>query len=452
MATQQESFDDMLQRILAESGQLTSDFGASEPVDPIRAERLAFEASQNPVAPVASLPPRDVRAERLASEGVTQPQQSQFPTTQSLQADVSNIKNLAAQQDAALQAQQLAALQTPNQRFLNEGQTFMDAFKNPGAGQRQFAIKAGLSLLSSGGTQDLSQRIGHALGAGVQGMQAEREKVLSKEQQLSKLKLASLKSKRDAAIQNFGFNRQLTGEARAESGEARAESGEVRAEEGNVRAEEANERAKRKLAIQERGLIFEDQDRALKQDKENLLKSRNNLSVEQYNKNSRILTARDAVISAQQKGITNEMINAMRQARALAEEQGIPANQMSPALKGFMEQQLGKATVPNELYNPAFIKQLELASNELYSATGERDFNSRSFADIYTGQSSDYKTDASGNVIEDSQGKPIPAVTELVTKEQIDAVAVVYRKQDPSLSMSEARNIAAEMLRNRTKP
>ena len=229
MATQQESFDDMLQRILAESGQLTSDFGASEPADPIRAERLADEASLNPQA--TAQPVRDVRAERLASEGVTQPQQSQFPTTQSLQADVSNIKNLAAQQDAALQAQQLAALQTPNQRFLNKGQTFMDAFKNPGAGQRQFAIKAGLSLLSSGGTQDLSQRIGHALGAGVQGMQAEREKVLSKEQQLSKLKLASLKSKRDAAIQNFGFNRQLTGEARAESGEARAESGEVRAEE-----------------------------------------------------------------------------------------------------------------------------------------------------------------------------------------------------------------------------
>ena len=220
----------------------------------------------------------------------------------------------------------------------------------------------------------------------------------------------------------------------------------------NVRAGEANERAKRKLAIQERGLIFEDQDRALKQDKENLLKSRDNLSVEQYNKNSRILTAREAVISAQQKGITNEMINAMRQARALAEEQGITGKGLSPALKGFMEQQLGKATVPNELYNPAFIKQLELASNELYSATGERDFNSRSFADIYTGQSPDYKTDASGNVITDAKGKPIPAVTELVTKEQIDAVAAVYRKQDPSLSMSEARNIAAEMLRNRTKP
>jgi len=411
----------------------------------VRAERLAFEESQNPVVPVASLPPRNVREERLASEGVTQPQPNQMPTAQSLQADVNNIKSLAAQQDAALQAQQLAALQAPNQRFLNKGQTFMDAFKNPGAGQRQFAIKAGLSLLSSGGTRDLSQRIGHALGAGVQGMQAEREKALSKEQQLSKLKLASLKSKRDAAIQNFGFNRQLTGEARAESGE-------VRAEEGSVIAGQANERAKRKLAIQERGLTFEDQDRALKQDKENQLKSRNNLSIEQYNKNSRILTARDAVISAQRNGITNEMINAMRQARTLAAEQGVPEGEVPSYLKSMMERQLGKATVPNELYNAPFIKQLELASNELYSATGERDFNSRSFADIYTGQSPDYKTDASGNVIEDSQGKPIPAVTELVTKEQIDAVAVAYRKQNPSLSMSEARNIATEMLRNRTKP
>ena len=395
----------------------------------VRAERLAFEAPQNPVA----------------SEGFTQPQPSQIPTTQSLQADVNNIKSLADQQNAALQEQQLAALQTPNQRFLNKGQTFMDAFKNPGAGQRQFAIKAGLSLLSSGGTRDLSQRIGHALGAGVQGMQAQREKALSKEQQLSKLKLSSLKSKRDAAIQNFGFNRQLTGEERAESGE-------VRADESSVRAGEANVRAERKLAIQERSLTFKDQDRALKQDKENQLKSRNNLSVEQYNKNSRILTARDAVISAQRNGLTNEMINAMRQARTLAEEQGVPEGEVSSYLKSMVEQQLGKATVPNKFYNAPFIKQLELASNEIYSATGERDFNSRSFADIYTGQSPDYKTDASGNAIEDSQGKPIPAVTELVTKEQIDAVAVAYRKQDPSLSMSEARNIAAEMLRNRTKP
>ena len=443
MATQQESFDDMLQRILAESGQLTSDFGASEPVDPIKAERLAYEASLNPQA--AAQPVRDVRAERLASERVTQPQPNQMPTTQSLQADVNNIKSLADQQNAALQEQQLAALQTPNQRFLNKDQTFMESLKNPGAGQRQFYINAGLDLLSSGSTQDLSQRIGHALGAGVQGMQAQREKALSKEQQLSKLKLSSLKSKRDAAIQNFGFNRQLTGEVRAENTEVRAEAGNVRAEEGNVRAVRNQE-------IKEQALVFEDQDRALRQDKENQLKSRSNLSIEQYNNNSRILTARDAVISAQRNGITNEMINAMRQSRILAEEQGITGESLSPALKDMLEGILGKATIPNELYNPAFIKQLELASSELYSATGERDFNSRSFADIYTGQSPDYKTDASGNAIEDSQGKPIPAVTELVTKEQIDAVAVVYRKQDPSLSMSEARNIAAEMLRNRTKP
>tara|TARA_R110002153_G_scaffold259273_1_gene418904 strand:+ start:159 stop:1388 length:1230 start_codon:yes stop_codon:yes gene_type:complete len=395
----------------------------------VRAERLASEASQNPVA----------------SEGVTQPQPNQMPTVQSLQADVNNIKSLADQQNAALQAQQLAALQTPNQRFLNKDQTFMDALKNPGAGQRQFYLNAGLDLLSSGGTKDLSQRIGHALGAGVQGMQAQREKALSKEQQLSKLKLSSLKSKRDTAIQNFGFNRQLTGEVRAENTEVRAEAGNVRAEAGDVRADRNQE-------IKEQALVFEEQDRALKQDKESQSRSRNNLSIEQYNTNSRILTARDAVISAQRNGITNEMINAMRQSRALAQEQGIPDEELSPALRAMMEGMFGKATIPNELYNPGFIKQLELASSELYSATGERDFNSRSFADIYTGQSPDYKTDASGNAIEDSQGKPIPAVTELVTKEQIDAVAVAYRKQDPSLSMSEARNIAAEMLRNRTKP
>ena len=218
MATQQESFDDMLQRILAESGQLTSDFGASEPVDPIRAERLAYEASLNPQA--AAQPVRDVRAERLADEASQAAPANRFATPvapeqpapgsrDALLAQQEQLRQNAIAQQEAFQTSTEAITQRPRQRFLNEGQGFMDAFKNPGAGQRQFAINAGLALLSSGGTQDLSQRIGHALGAGVQGMQQARQGELDVASRLAQAEQAKLGLEEKGLTREVGFTKTL---------------------------------------------------------------------------------------------------------------------------------------------------------------------------------------------------------------------------------------------------
>ena len=241
MATQQESFDDMLQRILAESGQLTSDFGASEPVDPIRAERLAYEASLNPQA--AAQPVRDVRTERLASEASQAAPANRFATPvapeqpapgsrDALLAQQEQLRQNAIAQQEAFQTSTEAITQRPRQRFLNEGQGFMDAFKNPGAGQRQFAINAGLALLSSGGTQDLSQRIGHALGAGVQGMQQARQGELDVASRLAQAEQAKLGLEEKGLTREVGFTKTLmdldTSTAEAATAATKAEADLVR--------------------------------------------------------------------------------------------------------------------------------------------------------------------------------------------------------------------------------
>jgi hypothetical protein len=137
MATQEElEFQALLNQAMAGAGQAPSDMPV-QAVDPVRAERLAFEASQ--AAPVASVaPPASVAP-------VAAPSAEQIMLAQQ---DAIRQNALAQRTQAAETAKTIA--QRPRQRFLREGEGFMDAFKNPGAGQRQFAINAGLSLLSSG--------------------------------------------------------------------------------------------------------------------------------------------------------------------------------------------------------------------------------------------------------------------------------------------------------------
>jgi len=158
----------------------------------VRAERLASEASQGApsVAPVV-------------------PQQPALGSREALIAQQAQLRQNALAQQEALQASTEAITKRPRQRFLNEGQGFMDAFKNPGAGQRQFAINAGLSLLSSGGTQDLSQRIGHALGTGVQGMQAARQGEIDVASQAAKAQQAALGLEATNLNTELGFTKDL---------------------------------------------------------------------------------------------------------------------------------------------------------------------------------------------------------------------------------------------------
>ena len=177
----------------------------------VRAERLASEASQ--AAPVASIaPPASVAP-------VAAPSAEQIMLAQQ---DAIRQNSLAQRTQAAETAKSIA--QRPRQRFLNEGQGFMDAFKNPGAGQRQFAINAGLSLLSSGGTQDLSQRIGHALGAGVQGMQAARQGELDVASKAAQAKQAALASEGEGLVQEGAFSRDINSLRESQVQQARNEA------------------------------------------------------------------------------------------------------------------------------------------------------------------------------------------------------------------------------------
>jgi len=164
----------------------------------VRAERLAFEASQGaPVAP----------ANRFAAP--VAPEQPAPGSRDALLAQQDQLRQNAIAQQEAYQKSTEAITQRPRQRFLNEGQSFMDAFKNPGAGHRQFAINAGLSLLSSGGTQDLSQRLGHALGAGVQGMQQARQGELDVASRLAQAEQAKLGLEEKGLTREVGFTKTL---------------------------------------------------------------------------------------------------------------------------------------------------------------------------------------------------------------------------------------------------
>ena len=193
MAIQDEDFQKRLNEALGMFGQAPADMPV-QTVDPVRAERLASEASQG--APVASIaPPASVAP-------------NNDPRLQAMIANQNALReNLLAQQAQAAKTAE-AVGKRPNQRFLKEGQGFMDAFKNPGEGQRAFAIKAGLSLLSSGGTQDLSQRIGHALGAGAQGMQGARQAEIDSAAKVAQAQQARLTGEAGIIKQDMSFDDQ----------------------------------------------------------------------------------------------------------------------------------------------------------------------------------------------------------------------------------------------------
>ena len=197
MAIQDDDFQKRLNEALGMFGQAPADIPV-QAVDPVRAERLAFEASQAaPVAPV----------NRFAAP--VSPEQPAPGSRGALLAQQEQLRQNAIAQQEAFQKSTEAITQRPRQRFLNEGQGFMDAFKNPGAGQRQFAINAGLALLSSGGTQDLSQRIGHALGAGVQGMQQARQGELDVASRLAQAEQAKLGLEEKGLTREVGFTKTL---------------------------------------------------------------------------------------------------------------------------------------------------------------------------------------------------------------------------------------------------
>lgn len=341
-------------------------------------------------------------------------------------------QQIAAARQAEIAAQQQAyqdqlANDGVSTRFMQPGQSFMDAIRDPSKAQRAGLTNFGLQLMASSPTESLSARVGKALGSGVGAMTTQREKQLSREQALSKLNLAALKSKREAAEKGFGTYMQVEGEKRSQAQEVRSQAGEVRSQAREARAAQD--------AINARA------DRAYKVGKRNLEEQRGFLTPAQFQTNQSIVDARGIVTDALNNGVTQEQIAMMQRAKVQAEKSGLPKSEVASEVVSIVEGLLGGATVPNILYNPQFIDALETASKPLFDAGGKSDYNARPFLDILTGS-------PSGQLGPSNTGTPIPAPKN-ITRKMVTDLAAQYRKQNPSLTQAEAEKGAEAALRNR---
>lgn len=341
-------------------------------------------------------------------------------------------QQIAAARQAEIAAQQQAyqnqlANDGVSTRFMQPGQSFMDAIRDPSKAQRAGLTNFGLQLMASSPTESLSARVGKALGSGIGAMTTQREKQLSREQALSKLNLAALKSKREAAEKGFGTYMQVEGEKRSQAQEVRSQAGEVRSQAREARAVQD--------AINARA------DRAVKAGKERLEKQRGFLTTAQFQVNQSIMDARAIVSDALNNGVTQEQIAMMQRARVQANQEGIPEGLVEGYVRKQMENFMGAKTVPNILHNPQFIDALETASKPLFDAGGKSDYNARPFLDILTGS-------PSGQPGPSATGTRIPAPKN-ITRKMVTDLAAQYRKQDPSLTQAQAEKGAEAALRNR---
>jgi len=348
-------------------------------------------------------------------------------------------QQIAAARQAEIAAQQemyqkMLANDGVSTRFMQPGQSFMDAIRDPSKAQRAGLTNFGLQLMASSPTDNLSARLGKALGSGLGAMTTQREKQLTREQQLSKLNLAALKSKREAAEKGFGTYMQVQGEKRSQAGEVRSEAQEVRNQAQEVRSQAREARA-------EQDAINARADRAYTISRRNLEEQRGNLTPAQVQTNQSIVDARGIVTDALNNGVTKEQIAMMQRARVQAEKSGLPESEVASEIARIMEGFLGGKTVPNILYNRPFMDALETASKPLFDAGGKRDYNARAFLDIITGS-------PEGSSGPSNTGTPIPAPKN-ITRKMVTDLAAQYRKQNPSLTQAEAEKGAEAALRNR---
>lgn len=121
------------------------------------------------------------------------------PTVANLLALQEQMKQKNADIQAKLAAYNEAALKTPSLRFMKEDQGFLDAIKDPTQAQRNAIIQFGLGLAGSNSTNSLSQRIGQALGVGMQALQTGRQAELQREAAKAKTDLTTAQ----AQVQNL---------------------------------------------------------------------------------------------------------------------------------------------------------------------------------------------------------------------------------------------------------
>ena len=115
-----------------------------------------------------------------------------------------------------LQQKAIGALDTglPSTAFRKEGQSFFDAIRSPSPAQRNFITNVGLSLMTSKATDGLSQRIGQALGPGIQTLQATRQAEQAKDLAKSRSELAGLQLQQQQLQKQFDLQKTIAEESR----------------------------------------------------------------------------------------------------------------------------------------------------------------------------------------------------------------------------------------------
>ena len=195
---------ELLAQALSKFGSPDAQSAPAAPQRDVRAERLAAEQSLP-----APIPLPTAEAQALPSAipmGVQAPPVD--PGMQALEARQAQLRDIRARQAAAQVESGKTITNRPRTKFLKEGQSFSEVFSKPGEGQRAFAFNAGLALLSSSGTNNLSQRIGQALGSGMQGMQAARQGEIDSAVKAAQAKQASLASEASVLKEEMSFDDQ----------------------------------------------------------------------------------------------------------------------------------------------------------------------------------------------------------------------------------------------------
>jgi len=104
-----------------------------------------------------------------------QPAAAPQGSLEQLQALMAQQQDASAQQQEAQARATAASLATPRSGFRKEGGTWGQAFKDPSKAQANAMVAAGLALATSDPTKNLSQRIGMALGSGVNALTQTRD-------------------------------------------------------------------------------------------------------------------------------------------------------------------------------------------------------------------------------------------------------------------------------------
>ena len=104
-----------------------------------------------------------------------QPSAAPQGSLEQLQALMAQQQAVSSQQQEAQARATAASLETPRSGFRQEGGTWGQAFKDPSKAQANAMVAAGLALATSDPTKNLSQRIGMALGSGVNALTQTRD-------------------------------------------------------------------------------------------------------------------------------------------------------------------------------------------------------------------------------------------------------------------------------------